>query len=162
MYFNSLSTPVPYSQWLTGRAPDWLIYQDTLVSIVQVRFINTSLQFWPLNGMEKGCWLEFDAFVYIGGDNPIMEFNRYTVTPSMFNLFTTVMSNNGNFSNEPGIAGNPENSTSLAFCERDPCSPFYWHGLTLIPAWISNHMPNKMWDDITYPFLNFNSCTVEV
>ena len=26
-------------------------------------------------------------------------------------------------------------------------------------AWISNHMPSKVWDQITYPFLNFNSCT---
>ena len=41
-------------------------------------------------------------------------------------------------------------------------SPFYQHGLTLIPAWISNHMPCKVWDEITYPFLNFNGCTVEV
>ena len=39
---------------------------------------------------------------------------------------------------------------------------FYWHGLTLIPACISNHMPSKVWDGITYPFLNFNGCTVEV
>ena len=39
--------------------------------------------------------------------------------------------------------------------------PFYWdwaqglcyyHGLTLIPAWISNHMPGKVWDKIAYPF----------
>ena len=40
--------------------------------------------------------------------------------------------------------------------------PFYLHGLTLIPAWISNHMPNKVPDEITYPFLNFNGATVEV
>ena len=33
---------------------------------------------------------------------------------------------------------------------------------TLIPAWVSNHMFNKMWDKITYPFPNFNDCTVEV
>ena len=39
---------------------------------------------------------------------------------------------------------------------------FYYHGLTLIPAWISNHMPSKVWGEITYPFLNFNGCTVEV
>ena len=32
------------------------------------------------------------------------------------------------------------------------------HGLT----WISNHMTSKMWDEITFPFLNFNGCTVEV
>ena len=36
--------------------------------------------------------------------------------------------------------------------------PFYKHGLTLLPAWISNHMPSE----ITYPFLNCNGCTVEV
>ena len=32
----------------------------------------------------------------------------------------------------------------------------------LIPTWISNHMPSKVWDDITYPFSNFNSCTIAV
>ena len=34
--------------------------------------------------------------------------------------------------------------------------------LSLIPAWISNHMPSKVCDRITYPFPNFNSCTIEV
>ena len=43
-----------------------------------------------------------------------------------------------------------------------PGGPFYQHGLTLIPAWISNHMHSKAWYEITYPFPNFNSCTVEV
>ena len=33
---------------------------------------------------------------------------------------------------------------------------------TLIPAWIRNFMLSKVWDEITYPFLNFNCCTVEV
>ena len=37
--------------------------------------------------------------------------------------------------------------------------PFYHNGLTLTPAWISNHMPRKV--EITYPFPNFNGCTVE-
>ena len=41
-------------------------------------------------------------------------------------------------------------------------APFYKHGLTLILAWISNYMPRKVQDEITYPFLNFNGCTVEV
>ena len=40
--------------------------------------------------------------------------------------------------------------------------PFYWHGLTLIPAGISNHIHYKVWDEITYPFLNFHGCTAEV
>ena len=40
--------------------------------------------------------------------------------------------------------------------------PFYWHGSTLIPAGISNHIHNKVWDEITYPFPNFDGCTAEV
>ena len=40
--------------------------------------------------------------------------------------------------------------------------PFYQHGLTLIPAWISNYIHYKVWDEITYPFLNLNGYTVEV
>ena len=40
--------------------------------------------------------------------------------------------------------------------------PFYQHGLTLIPAWISNYIHYNVWDEITYPFLNFNGATVEV
>ena len=35
--------------------------------------------------------------------------------------------------------------------------PFYLRGLTLIPGWISTHMPNKVWDEITGPFPNFNA-----
>ena len=35
-------------------------------------------------------------------------------------------------------------------------------GAPVTPAWISNHMSNEVWDEITYPFPNFNGCTVEV
>ena len=35
-------------------------------------------------------------------------------------------------------------------------------GLTLIAAWISNYTHYNVWDEITYPFLNFNGATVEV
>ena len=40
--------------------------------------------------------------------------------------------------------------------------PFYQHGLTLIPACISNKIHYIVWDDITHPFLNFNGYTVDV
>ena len=40
--------------------------------------------------------------------------------------------------------------------------PFYKHGLTLIPAGISNHISSKLWDEITYPSPNFNYATVEI
>ena len=36
------------------------------------------------------------------------------------------------------------------------------NGLTLFPAAISNHIHYKVWDEITYPYLNFNGYTVEV
>ena len=38
----------------------------------------------------------------------------------------------------------------------------YSLSLTLIPAWISKYIHHKVWDEITYPFPNFNGCTVEV
>ena len=44
----------------------------------------------------------------------------------------------------------------------DTICPFYYHGLTLIPAWISNYTDYNVRDEITYPFLNFNGATVEV
>ena len=34
--------------------------------------------------------------------------------------------------------------------------------LAWIPAWISNHMPSRVWDEINHPFPNFNGCTNEV
>ena len=32
----------------------------------------------------------------------------------------------------------------------------------LIPAWINKHIHYKLWEEMTYLFPNFNSCTVEV
>ena len=34
--------------------------------------------------------------------------------------------------------------------------------LTSIPAWISNYIHFKMWDEITYPFPNFNCAAIEL
>ena len=39
---------------------------------------------------------------------------------------------------------------------------FYYYGLTLIPAWTNDYIHYRVWDEITYPFLNFNGCTIEV
>ena len=41
-------------------------------------------------------------------------------------------------------------------------SPYYQHGLTLIPTWICDHIHYKLWDEITYSFLHFNGATIEV
>ena len=39
--------------------------------------------------------------------------------------------------------------------------PFYLHGLTSIPTWISNYTHYKVWEEITYPFQKSSSCAVE-
>ena len=51
---------------------------------------------------------------------------------------------------------------SAEFWELPTWGPFYQHGLTLIPAWISDHMHSKLWGEITYSFPNFNGAIVEV
>ena len=38
----------------------------------------------------------------------------------------------------------------------DSWGQFYWHGLTSIPASISNYTHYNVWGEITYPFFNFN------
>ena len=45
---------------------------------------------------------------------------------------------------------------------RGPLYNMVEHGLTLITAWISHYIHYKVWDEIIYPFLNFNDATVEV
>ena len=40
--------------------------------------------------------------------------------------------------------------------------PFYEQDFTFIRAWMSNHTPTKVWNEITYPFPNFNCVTVAV
>ena len=40
--------------------------------------------------------------------------------------------------------------------------PFYQHRLTLISAWISNHMSSNVGDEISYSSPNFDVCTVDI
>ena len=40
--------------------------------------------------------------------------------------------------------------------------PFYKPGLTLISSRMSNYIHYKVWDEITYPFPNFNGAVIEV
>ena len=50
------------------------------------------------------------------------------------------------------------NSLTMKYCR----GLLYFQIKWLIAGWISNHMPSKVWNEITYPFPNFNSCTIEV
>ena len=46
----------------------------------------------------------------------------------------------------------------------EPDVMFLQSGLVAVTicAWISNHMPSEVWDQITYPLPNFNGCTFGV
>ena len=46
----------------------------------------------------------------------------------------------------------------LIMCYHHPQN--LWDGCC--NAWISNHMPSKIWDEITYSSPNFSSCTPEI
>ena len=43
-----------------------------------------------------------------------------------------------------------------------PGTHFTKAGVTLTSAGISNHIPSKSWDEITYPFSKFNTCSIKV
>ena len=58
--------------------------------------------------------------------------------------------------------GNPYTDKTAYCIEMASWGHFYWHGLTLIPVWISSYINNKVWEELTYPYLNFNGATVEV
>ena len=51
----------------------------------------------------------------------------------------------------------------VCWCPRPIChqGPLLLTWLIFNPAWISNHLPGKGWDEITYPSINCNGCTVE-
>ena len=53
-------------------------------------------------------------------------------------------------------------SISTGRGDPKPYGPLLLPCLTLIPAVVGNHIPNKVWDEITYPFPNSSSVTVAV
>ena len=54
---------------------------------------------------------------------------------------------------------------TIAYACMYPClylGPLLQTWINLFPEWISNYIHYKVWDEITYPFPNFNSATIEV
>ena len=50
----------------------------------------------------------------------------------------------------PGLASNREWYGKKTYSKtQDTSHPFYWHGLTLIPSFINNHIPSKVWEGIS-------------
>ena len=63
-----------------------------------------------------------------------------------------------------GLRGKKENHLLLVMGLEYSRASFYYHGLTLIPAWnwISNYIHYKVCDEITYTFPNFIGTVMEV
>ena len=57
---------------------------------------------------------------------------------------------------------NKQHGYTHSSCDTSFLGPIYQHGLLLIPGWRSNYIHYKMWDEIAYPFPNFNCAAVEV
>ena len=83
----------------------------------------------------------WQVWAYLGWNDRYAKFHKYLTLDALNFLSFSTWHSSGNFST---------------------WGPFYQHGLTFIPAWISNYIHYNVWDEITYPFLNFNGCTVEV
>ena len=82
--------------------------------------------------MAHSNWSNYPFYV------PIIYIYIYTIKPIQCHMLVNVCA--------PGVAR----------------GPFYFHGLNLIPTWISNHMAGNVFDEIAYPFPNFNGAAVEV
>ena len=116
-------------------------------------------RFWTLFHCKKtmACWLTFKWPLW---------FARWATLDFYSVLFPTpLISDNENSCgkvNRSSVYVCIDTSGFKNLPERTSRGPFYKHGLNLIPAWISNCTHNKVWDKTTYPFPNFNGCTVEV
>ena len=74
------------------------------------------------------------------------------------------------YSNEPSYAIPTKHWLDSGGCrgllamgiENVILDPFYWHGLTLIPAWINIYIHYEMWDEIINPFPNSSVAAVKV
>ena len=96
-----------------------------------------------LNKQWQGWWFETPS-------HPLWRHCRV-----MF-LFSILVSTTRNFS--PWSLVERFCTTPSALVASTAWGPIYLRGLTVIPAWISNHMPSKVWDEIGHPFQNLNGC----
>ena len=100
-----------------------------------------------INHMPRKVW---DKFIY-----PFLNFNGHRWSLGKDELFQSTPYNWCNHLSMLGLK-------LIHVSERGCWDPFYWHGLTLIPLWMNNHIPSKSWDKIPYPLQNYKGGTVEV
>ena len=126
-------------------------------------FHQSSLHFELHWKLRKWCWYDFETF-----SNAFSWMESFAFLLKFYwSLFLKVL-----YWLKGSIGFGNVSQLMMAFChEKTECchswDPFYWHGLTLIPAWIRNSIHYiikhyKVWDEITYPYSNFNGAAIEV
>ena len=93
-------------------------------------------QIW-ISMIFQELWEPCECVNYIVYTNPCLPWERFLKTCSI------LMSRNDKKNTQ---------CTTISLCFLE----------LLFPTWISNHMPSKVWNEITYPFPNFNRETVGV
>ena len=93
-------------------------------------------------------------------DNKYHHRPKPCTSPSDNHLTTITYSHNNDTNHATSIS--TFTAANAANNRKKARSPFNQHWFILSPAWISNHMSSKVWDEITYHFPNFNASTVEV
>ena len=100
-------------------------------------------------------YLDFEDFFVEVGVTQIRPFSKQVECGMIYQLSLTRYFFPINFHS------NPNTKTAMLWYKHIR-GPLYHHGLTLIPSWVSNYTPNKVWDEITFQFPNFDGRTVEV
>ena len=106
---------------------------------------------------DRSVHFDTEDLIYIGG-----------IGDEIFNLLPRQVKSREGF--QGCLASFDFDSTSRNILEQRTAIPEDYqgdivegcHGKYLDSVWISNYIHYKMWDEITYPFLNFNGATVEV
>ena len=147
--YVALSVPSHYpnqswfiANWTSGNEFRWNLNKYTIVLIIENAFeipsANWKLSCLSPNVITTCCEVTWDG----GGHNHYCHAIRKMHTESLYIEGTLLHILHA--------------STVLCWGIWSP------YDLTLIPTRISNHMPSEVWDEITYPFPNFNGATVEV
>ena len=130
-----------------------------------------------LNTLATGrcdCYLELVIFKLISRIDILCICCEIALSWMLQNAFDDMNTSIGNFFYYTSNAAENMSTSDIVICHlsnfckifilrRKPArGPFYQYRLILNSEWISNYIHHKVCDGITYPFPNFNSCSIEV
>ena len=140
------------------------IFDDETLSVVVIQFHSGPLvqQLWMIHCQIR-CFAGLDKFQMSFVAYQFREWKwhyspcsifmleiRLWFRISDFALFWTELAYISTKKKQPNISGRPCSSGNIFIVSY------------FIPTWIGNYIHYKVWDEVIYPFLNFNGCTAEV